>query len=118
VPSFTLEIEANKAKPQEIEGALRRALAEMADPSTAVGQMAAASSIDPAQVGTEVTVSEPTAGFDPGTILVVVLGGVSAGAGKAVANKAWDEILGPVLKDRLGLDSIGRRKKSKDDDDQ
>ena len=113
MPELALEIEAGNAKPQEVEDALRQALAEMADPSSELGQQAAAIGIDPAELGGSVNVTEPTAGFDPGTILLIILGGMATGAGKALANKAWDEILGPVLKDRLGLDSIGWRRKKK-----
>jgi hypothetical protein len=85
-------------------------LAEMADPSTELTRQAAAAGIDPADLGTEATVTDPAAGFDPITILIVVLTSAGTGVGKGLATRAWDEILGPAIKDRLGIDSIGKRK--------
>ena len=113
MPELTLEIEAGNAKPQEVEDALRQALAEMADPSSELGRKAVAVGIDPAELGSSVQVIAPKPGFDPVTILLVILGGLATGVGEGLANKAWDEILGPALKERVGLDSIGRRRKKK-----
>jgi hypothetical protein len=106
VHQIGLRFASGAADVYDLKSEISAILAELGDPATEVARSASAFGLDISEFrAAQVDVSKEAKGF--GDIALLIL--ITAPAATHVLNKAWDDIIWPRIKARLGADALGRR---------
>jgi hypothetical protein len=90
----------------DLENEISSALAELADQATDPGALASSLGLNTMEfIGARVEVSKSAKGFGEIALLIAIV----APAATHALNKAWDDIIWPRVKSRLGADAVGPR---------
>ena len=106
-----LRFRSGAAGMADISAELSAILAELADPQSQATKAASDLGYTPSQFeGAKATVSQEAKGFGEIALLIII----AAPTATHILNKAWDDVIWPIFKSRLGADSIGSREDDKE----